>query len=159
MTVLYIGERLEDIERIYTDYSAAVYRLSVLILRDRYAAEDVTQDCFVRLMRQNGFNSEGHVKAWLLTVARNLCFGMLKRRNRSVPLNEHIPATESGRQVLEELYRLREDDRAAVYLFYYEGYASREIAEMWGATDAAVRARLKRARKNLKELLEDVDDE
>ncbi|MDR1092943.1 MAG: RNA polymerase sigma factor [Clostridiales bacterium] len=149
---------MEDFERIYSAYSPAVYRLGVLYLKNGSAAEDVTQDCFVKLLERGGFQSESHIKAWLLTVARNLCFNALRRAKRQVPLDEYIPAAPDGRAVMSEMYALPPDDRAAVYLFYYEGYASREIARFLQTTDAAVRARLKRARAKLKQILEDVNE-
>jgi len=145
---------LEGFERIYSAYSAAVYRIGVLFLKDESAAEDITQDCFLRLLERESFSSDEHAKAWLLTVARNLCVNALKRLKRTVPISEFLPAADDSRGVMEELYKLPADDRAAVYLFYYEGYSSKEVAKLLKITDAAVRARLKRARERLKELLE-----
>jgi RNA polymerase sigma-70 factor (ECF subfamily) len=150
------GNILENFERIYNAYSPAVYRLGVLYLRDKGAAEDITQDCFLKLFVKKDFASDDHIRAWLLTVARNLCINALKKNKRFVPLDDYLPAPEPvSKAVMEELYKLNSEDRAAIYLFYYEDYPTKEIAKMLKTTDAAVRARLKRARAELRDILEE----
>ena len=53
-----------------------------------------------------------------------------------------------------EIYALPPKDRAAIHLFYYEGYQTAEIAAMTGEAEGTVRSRLSRARKKLRKLLE-----
>ena len=60
-----------------------------------------------------------------------------------------------GGETLEAVLALPPRERAAVHLFYYEGYRTAEIAAMTGEAEGTVRARLSRARKKLKHLLED----
>ena len=147
---------MEDFERIYNSYSGAVYRMGILYLRDKAAAEDITQDCFLKLFIKREFASEDHIRAWLLTVARNLCINALKKNKRYTPLDDYLPAPEPvSKAVMDELFKLSSEDRAAVYLFYYEDYPTKEIAGMLKTTDAAVRSRLKRARAELKNMLEE----
>ena len=58
------------------------------------------------------------------------------------------------RQELDELFALPPEDRAAIHLYYYEGYSTEEIAQMTGQRPGTVRSRLSRARQKLKKLLE-----
>lgn len=55
---------------------------------------------------------------------------------------------------MEELYRLPPKDRAALHLYYYEGYSTEEMASILGLSPSSVRSRLARARAKLKLLLE-----
>ena len=145
-----------DFERVYKEYSAVVYRIGILFFRDASKAEDVVQDCFVKLFSaQPRIADEGHLKGWLITVARNLCRTQARRDRRTVPLEEDIPCSPSENAVLGEIMSLPELDRTVVYLHYYEGYASKEIASFLRVTDGAVRARLKRARAELRTILEE----
>lgn len=144
-----------EFERIYNEYSPLIYRIAFLYFRGRAIAEDVVQDTFVKLMtKAPHFRTEGHLKGWLITVTRNSCHNLAKRERRSVPLDENLPYLAHDNSVMHEIMRLPELDRTAIYLHYYEGYASKEIASFLGVTDGAVRARLKRARLALKINLE-----
>ncbi|MDR3319236.1 MAG: sigma-70 family RNA polymerase sigma factor [Clostridiales bacterium] len=146
-----------EFERIYDEYSPLLYRLGLLYLGNGAAAEDLTQDCFVKLYERGAeFGGEGHLKGWLITVARNLCRNAVKKNARTVPLTYDLPAKpQKTDYALAEIFKLNASERAAVYLFYYEGYTSKEIAGLTKSTDAAVRSRLKRARGELRELLTD----
>ena len=143
-----------DFERVYKEYSAVIYRIGILFFRDASKAEDIVHDCFVQLFKTKpGITDEGHLKGWLITVARNLCRSQAKRDRRTVPLDENLPYFPTENPVLGEIMRLPELDRTVIYLHYYEGYASKEIASFLSVTDGAVRARLKRARAELKTIL------
>lgn len=146
-----------DFERIYREYSALIYRIGILYFRDAALAEDVVHDCFVKLFeKQPHIRDEGHLKGWLITVARNDCRTKAKHDRRLSPLYDDIRGEEfPDNGVLREVMRLPELDRTVVYLHYYEGYASKEIASFLKVTDGAVRARLKRARAALRLSLED----
>lgn len=145
-----------DFDRIYNEYSALIYRIGILYFRDASSAEDIVQDCFVKLFEKPpAARSEGHLKGWLITVARNLCRTRVKVSRRYVPLEDTLAADGKDDALLGEIMRLPELDRTALYLHYYEGYASKEIASFLRVTDGAVRARLKRARAALKTFLEE----
>ena len=67
-------------------YSDAVYRAAVHNCRCTADAEDVVQDVFEKLLHYEGcFESEEHLKAWLLRVAINRCRDLTVRRTRSIP--------------------------------------------------------------------------
>ncbi|MCL2797652.1 MAG: sigma-70 family RNA polymerase sigma factor [Firmicutes bacterium] len=59
--------------------------------RNRADAEDITQDVFLSLLNPPAFNSEEHVKAWILRATMNRCKNAArsKRRNQAVPLNTY----------------------------------------------------------------------
>lgn len=145
-----------DFDRLYSQYAPMVYRIGILYFKNYAAAEDLVQDVFVKLFTHPAeFNGESHLKAWLITVSRNACRNLKKKQSRLVPLPDNLPYADKADSCLPELYKLPEKDRLVVYLHYYEGYTSAEIAKMTQSTEMAVRARLKRSRAALKIILED----
>ena len=109
-------------------YSDTVFRAAMHNCSCAADAEDVVQDVFEKLLRYEGrFESEEHLKAWLLRVAINRCRDITRAaRQKDTELDENIPAPESGNDgsVLDAVRTLPENYRNAVYLHYYEGYTA-----------------------------------
>ena len=94
-------------------------------------------------------------KPWLLRATMNKSLDLLRRKKRLVALKCDLPAQfDEEISLAEEMKALSPDDRELVYLFYFEGYSSKEIASLLGIRDASVRKRLERAKKKLKQILE-----
>lgn len=152
-----------SLQRIYAEQADRVYRVAYLYMKNHHDSEDVVQDVFVKLIRtvRSGktFDSREHEKAWLIITTANTCKNKLRSKSRSeLDLDElyDLPAPERDperSEVLEAVLALPELYRSVVYLFYYEGYRTDEIARMLGERPAAIRARLSRARKRLKQEL------
>lgn len=108
------------------------------------------------------FDSVEHEKAWLLRVTLNCLKSHWRMawRQHDTPLDDRIPFPEPEDSALDEaLRRLTPKYRAAVHLFYYEGYTAEEIARMSGEKPSAIRTRLTRARTQLRELMKgELDD-
>ena len=162
-----------DPERLVRDYADLVLRVCYTYLRSTADAEDVCQDTLVKLIRRDEpFRDPGHERAWVVRVASNACRNLLRDRSAhreadldSVP--EPVAAEGPGEgelrqrddRVLAAVMALPLPQREAVYLHYYEGYPTREVARIVGATDEAVRQRLSRARTRLRDDLKgDYDD-
>ena len=147
-------DRLEELIRAHQD---TLYRAALAILGDAQEAEDAVQDAFLRCWEKApDFESGEHAKAWLLRVTVNGCKSRLRApwRRRTAPLLESHPAADEEEQaVLEVIQSLPPKDRAALHLYYYEGYQTAEIAAMTGWREGTVRSRLARARDKLRELL------
>lgn len=146
-------------------YSDTVYRVAYHALCDRSYAEDITQEVFLKLMQTlPDFESDEHEKAWLIRVTLNMC----KSYNRKIyshPTEELSETLESKERfgsgpVMEAVMELPEKYRSVVYLHYFEGYKISEIAEMTNQNENTVSSLLMRARKRLKNMLEEeFDDE
>ena len=94
-----------SIETLYAQYADDVLRVCYFYLGDRYQAEEVCQDTFVRLLTSGTQLTPGHEKAWLLKVALNRCrdlwrSGWTKRVVLGSPLFETIPRRTPGRNVM-----------------------------------------------------------
>lgn len=148
------SNRLED---VIPAYENTLYRAALAILGDPQEAEDVVQEAFLRLWEKDpAFESPAHQRSWLLKVTVNGCKSRLRApwRRRTAPLLESYPAADPEEQaVLEVIQSLPPKDRAALHLYYYEGYQTAEIAAMTGWREGTVRSRLARARDKLRELL------
>lgn len=147
-------------------YSDCVYRAALHNCSRAADAEDVVQDVYEKLLRYHGtFESEEHLKAWLLRVAINRCHDLTRAASqKDAPLDESLPAPaadEPGElSVLEAVRALPENYRNAIYLHYYEGYTAAETGRLLGAPTNTVLSWLSRARAQLHKMLkEEIEDE
>lgn len=138
------------------EYGDMLYRICLVMLRNKADAEDAVQDTFIRYMQKApAFSSDSHEKAWLIKVASNICRDKLRLRSRTTELDEDtlntIAAADSGSDILEALMQIPDKFRIVLTLHYIEGYKTDEIAEMIGKTSSAVKMRLAKGRKLLEE--------
>ena len=155
-----VSNRPVDWAALVTENEDRLYRAALAILGDPHEAEDAVQDAFVKYLEKapEGLENPG---AWLMRVLVNGCKSRLRLAWRRVaPLPDTLPApSPEEREELEELWRLPAQERAAIHLFYYEGYSTGEIAAITGAAEGTVRSRLSRARGRLRKLLDDAGKE
>jgi RNA polymerase sigma-70 factor, ECF subfamily len=127
------------------------------------AAEDITQDVFVSLLRQPGrFDpARGTLRAFLLGIARNLALKRWRSEHRFEPLDDEAMAAEVidfdrldvGEMVGQAVRTLGPLQREVVILAEYEGLTLAEIARAVDADVGTVKSRLHRARENLRRML------
>ena len=143
---------------IVEKYADMIYRIAYQKELNRYDAEDIVQDVFVKLLSNKSyFRDEEHMKAWLIRVTINLCINYNKSlaRQKTVSVEQlDIPFTQQETGILEELYLLPEDERNILYLYYYEGYKIREIAKILRQKQNTINSKLTRARNKLKKIME-----
>lgn len=150
----------KDIKRQTVEkYFDMVYKLALSQAKDVSLAEDITSDVFLKYIESaKDFESEEHIKAWLIRVTINRAKSIFKSAHytKTVPLADtleaEMPKEESD--VYEAVLKLPRKYRAAIHLFYYEGYKTAEIAGILKMKEATVRSQLARARQMLKGILE-----
>ena len=148
-----------DVQALYDAHKNTVYRLALTFLKSVPDAEDAVQQVFLKLIEQQHRITPGKEKAWLATVTANFCRDMLRSaaRKPTETIDDAPLFEDSGHQeVLRAVMQLSANERAAVYLYYYEGYDTREIGRILGISLTAVTSRLARARQHLKEELQEV---
>ncbi len=149
----------EQLTQYIKRYGDTVYRVAYNFVKAHEDSEDIVQETFLKLYRSDkGFDSEEHVKAWLIRVAANLAKNHIKApaQSRRTELDESLPAPEAEDSGLRAaMQELPEKYGIVIYLHYFEGYGTREIASMLKMTESNVKARLKRGREKLKAFLED----
>ena len=146
----------EQFSCLVKKYIDMVFRVALNYTKSVPDAEDVTQDVFFALFREKKpFESEEHIRHWLIRVALNEC----KKWHRS-PWRRHIsfeeyaatmPQTsERDREVLRAVMALPRKYRLPIYLHYYEGYSTAEIGELLKIPKGTVCTNLSRGREMLK---------
>ena len=148
----------EELTQIYDRHCRTVWNICYPYFMNAPETEDAVQETFYRLMcTQKRFADAEHEKAWLITTARNVCRDELRRaRRRDVPIDEarELPAPETEQdETLLALHELPEKYRTALYLYYYEGYSTSQIAQMLHKPGGTVRSDLRRGRNELKKRL------
>lgn len=150
----------EDYERIVRTHMDTIYRIAVSYTKTSADADDIVQQTFVKLLsKKETFTDEEHEKRWLIRVCINECnsfFSSFWRRNvdsMEILTKEPQFTTPENTDLYDAIRQLPGKCSIVVYLFYYEGYSTREIAKLLHIKEATVRTRLVRARKLLKEQL------
>lgn len=154
-----------EIIGIYERHVDMVYRICFSFLKNTADTEDMVQNTFIKIIEKSiTFESPEHEKAWLIVTASNLCRNHLKhwwqkRGNIEDHLMESSETDKPADELLDKVLKLPEKYKLVLYLYYYEGYDSSEIAKMLDKPQSTVRNDLLRARKRLKvELGEDLDE-
>lgn len=152
------------VTELYHRHVDMLYRLCYSYMKNVSDTEDMVQEVFLRLLRSGmEFENERHEKAWLIVTASNLCKDSLKHWWRRIVPLESVPMVdrqeESNLEVMQAVFSLPADYKSVVYLYYYEGYSTAEIAKYLGSPESTVRSRLARARKKLQSRLGGNDDE
>jgi RNA polymerase sigma-70 factor (ECF subfamily) len=145
---------------LYESYSRDVYRFALYMSGDPALADDVTSETFVRVWSSPEPIRFATVKAYLLTIARNLCLMERRRSLRRQNLDETAPDTgpsvlrqvevkDELDRVLHALQEFPEADRAALLMRAEEGLPYEEIAVALGMPVATVKVKVHRARLRL----------
>lgn len=152
-----------DLEKAISQYADMIYRIAVTITGNKADADDVFQETFLRLVKnQTKIQSEEHLKAWLIKVAGNCAKTMVMspwNQKTQGFLREEVKgmtgADAEQSQLLMELHTLPQKYSLVLYLFYYEGYSVKEIAELLEKNENSIKTLLKRGRNLLKKSLEE----
>jgi RNA polymerase sigma-70 factor, ECF subfamily len=150
--------RHADLERVYREEVERLWRALLLYSGDPEVASDAAAEAFAQALRRgDALRSPG---AWVWKAAFRVAAGELKRRrSASGPIPDHrAELPEDFTAVSEALGRLSPKQRASIVLHHYAGYSLKEVAEIIESTAPAVGVHLSRARRNMRKLLEDVDE-
>ncbi len=150
-------------EFVYT-YGNMIYRVALGYLGNNEDSEDIVQDVFVKHMKylRNGktFNNQEHERYWLIRVGINLCCNKLKSRKNieSIPYeDEKVTKDELYNKefcILDYVDMLDDKYKVVFQLYYIKKFKVSEISKILHITESAVKTRLKRGRKNIKEVME-----
>jgi len=150
------------IETAFDQYHRAVFDFAYRLTRSTDVAEDVTQECFLALMRApDRFDpARGTLKTYLFSIARNLVLKHYRdTRAEEVDLDQvssaadPTAALEISSAVGDAVAQLPHLQQEALILFEYEGFALEEIAQVLETEVGTVKSRLHRARASLKRRL------
>ncbi|MCR5119476.1 MAG: sigma-70 family RNA polymerase sigma factor [Lachnospiraceae bacterium] len=157
---------VKDFDRICEKYGDRLYAAAFNICRQPQDAEDAVQDALIALYRSDKeFESEEHIKAWLLRVTVNAAKSTIRlfwNRNRTSYedyMDSLVFEDASDKTLMDEVLALPEKYRIVLHLHYFEEYKTREIADILNISENTVKTRLLNGRKLLKTKLEGWEDE
>ena len=146
------------IERLVQKYSSMVLQIAYQYSFNKSEAEDITQEVFIKLYNNiKKIKNEKHIKAWLIRVTINLSIDYNRNywNKNTTSLDENYKYfDEETKDVFNELKKLTPEYRNIIYLYYYQGYKISEISEILSMNQNTVSSYLTRARKELKQILE-----
>lgn len=148
-------------KRLVNLYADMILRISYQYLKQTCDAEDICQTVFLKYLTANmAFDSIDHEKAWIIRTTINACKDHLKSAffRRTVALEDAAqvaaPAVPDT-WLLDAMKGLPEKYRISLYLYYYEEYSAREIADVMGVSESAVGQYLTRGRRKLRTIITD----
>lgn len=147
-----------EILALFDQYSNMVYRIALSYLRRPQDAEDAVQSVFLKLIDGTARPEAGKERAFLTRIAVNHCKDALRSawRRRTVPLDDaFVFKQEEDGELYHAVMALSAKHRIVVHLHYYEGYTFTEIAAFLRISPSAVSMRIHRARRLLKDKLEE----
>ncbi|SEI76499.1 RNA polymerase sigma-70 factor, ECF subfamily [Bhargavaea ginsengi] len=166
-----------NIETIYEEYERFIYHLCLKLTRNKDEAEDLMQDVWLKVVRnEKSLEGVDHVKAWLTTICMNTFRDRYRKTVRrsqhvmeqpetlDVPILDLVPCAEPTaddlleRDDIRHIVQSKLDEldgiyRKTVLYFYVNQYSLNEIAELMKVSIGTVKSRLFRAKQRLKEMV------
>ena len=164
------------LEHYIEAYGTDIYSFCIRLTQNRELAEELYQDTFLAMCEKEDWKEEGNVKSYLLGITiklwqnRKRKFAWRKRIAAEIPLSkeqgleafsadenleQHMVSKEEQEAVWKAVYKLPEQLRIVILLYYMEDFKVAEIAEKLSLSISNVKSKLMRARKYLRKELED----
>ncbi len=155
---------------IYDRYSGRIYNFAFRFLKNAEAAEDATQEVFVKMLKHaNQFNGDAKLSTWLFSITANWCRDYLRKSDNKTKESDDVlvqlptppelapdrtlEQRENEVRVRKALQALTPEQREAILLSRYQGLSYAEIAQISGCSEGAVKTRVFRAMETLKKAL------
>lgn len=146
---------------VFERYADTVYRLAFVRTKNKYDADDILQEVFLRYMKVwQKMQSEEHIKSMLIRITLNCSNSLMTSYwfKKTEPLNDNYTVAEKPYgDALNEVLKLPIKYRTVIHLHYYMGYSINEIAHIIGSNSSTVKTRLSRGRERLKNILMEDD--
>ena len=151
-----------SLQGLVESYGENLYAIAFNVCGNIHDAEDVVQDTFLSYFTaKKEFESEEHIRAWLIRVAINKAKNKTRAfwHRNTVALEDYMSSAEfpssEASDLFEAVMKLPEKYRIVIHLFYYEDYSIKEISEILGLSSGNVKVRLSRGRESLRNTLKE----
>jgi RNA polymerase sigma-70 factor (ECF subfamily) len=168
------GGRTVALATLFERHHTRVYGYCLRMTGNRSAAEDLVQDVFMKMLKYKAtFKDDSELVPWMFGIARNSCLAHLKRRS-----HDHLPATQATEEtaadeatheephderqnelVRQALLKLPAERREVLVLSRFEYKSYDEIAQVLDCSVGAVKVRVHRAMKQLRDIYLDMAGE
>lgn len=147
----------EEFTNVYKKYVDKIYILCFSFMKNKADAEDCVQETFIKFLKNNDlFDSDEHLKAWLIVTASNTCKTELKRKSSKetvdiddLQLPDNLKKNDNS-GIIDSVMKLPPKYKTVIYMFYYEGYKINEISKILKKKESTIKSLLKRGREILK---------
>ena len=150
----------DEYTRIFNLFKNDVYRLAFSYTKNYFETEDIVQSVFIKLYKNfYKFEDDVSIKKWLTRVTINECKTLFlsswKRKMFPITDKEEKIAIDQQKEsnLIDSLFQLPKKYRIVLFLFYYEDYKIKEIAEILNIKESTIKTRLNRGRSLLKDIL------
>ena len=167
-----------EFEKLYEENYKIVYYVCLKFFRNEEDAEDMTQNIFIKAFDKiNTLADINKFAPWIRQIANRECINELQKRGRFTFIDENVTNEElklvDDKQknpeeivveddvrdiILEVINELPQDQRIAIFLYYYQDMTVKEISEAFNCPEQTTRSRLAYARKNMKKEIEKLED-
>lgn len=170
---------VDAFEELIKDYKKIAYNIALRVLRNVEDAEDASQEALIKVFKNiHNFNMQSTFKVWMYRIVVNTCIDFKRKKNLNVvSIDETIDLGGNGqmqREIADDtnnpdilieknfnsklindaVNKLDDDYKTIIILRDIQGFSYSEIAEILTCNLGTVKSRLNRARKSLKEILE-----
>jgi RNA polymerase sigma factor (sigma-70 family) len=172
MTAVREGD-LAKLGQLFERYHVPLFEFLSRVTGDRQVAEDLVQDIFVRILKYRAtFRDGGSFETWVYRIARNARADYFRTRSTLAPIADEaldrpdqapgpvrlFEADRDRARLKRALLTLREDKRELIVLARFQGLKHERIAEMLGIDVGAVKVRIHRALKELRQIFVELPD-
>jgi RNA polymerase sigma-70 factor (ECF subfamily) len=156
-------------ERVVKEQRNRVYTYATMMLRNATEAQDVTQEAMVRLWKHRDTVDDARAQLWLKRTTHNLCIDRMRRKKTRGEVGTEVleqtsqdpsagpqriaESDQLGEQIEKALEKMHPRDRAVLLLREVQQLSYAEISEILDVNLGTLKARLHRARENLRERL------
>ncbi len=170
---------VDAFEDLIKDYKKIAYNIALRVLRNVEDAEDASQEALIKVYKSiQNFNMQSSFKSWMYRIVVNTCIDFKRKKNiNAVSIDENIDLggnkefqieiaddtnnpdiliekNFNSKLISDAVGRLEDDFKTIIILRDIQGFSYSEISEMLNCNLGTVKSRLNRARKSLKEILE-----
>jgi RNA polymerase sigma-70 factor (ECF subfamily) len=158
----------KELERLMNSYGDDVLRIAYIYLKDKYLAEDVFQEVFIKIYKNfSKFGKKSSEKTWIMSITMNACRDILRNSwfkkvfmlndtdstslvDSYVNIDDKVIDNIQYEKLLNEVMNLPNKYKEPILLYYYEELSTADISKILKVPEATIRNRLFRARKILK---------
>lgn len=171
----FIAGNVNALETLILRHKDKLYSSIYFLIKDKYLAEDIFQDVFIRIidtMRSGRYTEEGKFLPWAMRIAHNLCVDHFRKVKRTPTIKnsedqdifevlnftedsaeDTMIKTQSHHRVREMLDRLPEDQREVIILRHYADMSFKEIAQLTNCSINTALGRMRYGLINLRKMM------
>ena len=151
----------ETLGQLIINSEETMYHIAKSLLYNDADCADAIQEAIVKaFVKLHTLKDDSYAKTWLIRIVMNECYAIMRKEKKIISLqdyqmNEQETESKDYSDLYEAIFRLPEQIKLCVTLYYMEGYSVKEVAALLDTTESAVKNRLAKARGKLKEALAD----